>query len=266
MPPNALTRLQQFVEPAPLKGEDAQASEVLTDGSALLFVADGHGGRDCAELAAAEFPRAFRTAFQSGNEPVDALAAAAESAAEQTRNADSGAVYTAVWVAAAHDRMAYAQLGDTAAVWRDAQGRLRRTPDHNVRSNRQEREAAEARGGRYRGGYMLGPDRLYGIQPARALGDREMGPVASKAPEIAADTLQARSWVVVSTDGILVPVQGDADAEERALASLIGALEHGSALDAALESVFGSRFIDDVTVLALAGPQASAQEQTTDDT
>lgn len=249
--------LLRYLKPASLKDEDTHAFAMLPDRSMLLFVADGHGGRRCAQLAAETFPAAFETTYNANPEPVNALAAAAEKAADETRALESGAVYTAVWVAPAHDWLAYAQLGDTVAVWRDAQGRMERTPDHNVRANPRERRAAEARGGIYSGGFMLGPDRLYGIQPGRALGDREMGAVAAKDPEIAARAVSGR-WILASTDGILVPVQGDDRAEWELLEALLAALERDGALDEAIHGTCGSHFVDDVTVLALPTTGAAA--------
>ncbi|MBI3274029.1 MAG: hypothetical protein HYZ69_02700, partial [Candidatus Colwellbacteria bacterium] len=82
-------------------------------------------------------------------------------------------------------------------------------PEHNVRSNLEERKAAEQRGGIYSGGYIwndlgsLGQ----GLQMSRALGDAHLGNILSREPDVY--TIAEPLWVLVASDGLFDPGHSD---------------------------------------------------------
>lgn len=257
-----------------LKGEDRNLHRELPGGRHLLVVADGHGGADVAERAVTTirifFEKVDVVSALDGEASWDEaavrlLADAVEAADRVTRDEFSGAVLTAVLVAPEPDgasdnavgetpsvrplRFAWAQVGDTAAVWRDADGGVSRTPDHNCRSNLAEREAAEARGGRYIRGYIMAPNGSGGLQPARSLGDTYMGKVTSKEPELGSGC--AHGPLVVTSDGIVNGIQDSAEAEHAVFTELIERIEAGEDLDRAVSGTCPGGFKDDVTVFAV---------------
>ena len=87
----------------------------------------------------------------------------------------------------------------------DKQGAVHISPEHNVRSNLNERKAAEKRGGIYRDGYIwndlssLGS----GLQMSRALGDAHLGKILSREPDIY--VISNPEWVLVASDGVFDP-------------------------------------------------------------
>ncbi len=247
-----------------VKGEDRHRVSQLADGSHLVVVADGHGGARCAATVVGSIGGAIERVFASQAEAAaspafsedqwkelarDALRNAIDMTAEATATELSGAVVTAVIADASATMLAYAQLGDTVAFWRGRDGSFERTPDHNCRTNHAERRAAEERGGRYFLGYIMAPDGSGGLQPGRSLGDHFMGEVVSKVPDI--DLAFPAGAVVVSSDGVVNDVQGDAKGEEDLFLRLLDAIEDGSPLNRAVRSAAGGRFRDDVTVVAL---------------
>lgn len=242
-----------------VKGEDRHLHTDLPDGTTLMVVADGHGGTDCAVSAVAAIETMFhrdgvRTRLSEAGEQWRSVAEkelrdAIARAAEETDSELTGAVVTAVLVSPARDMLAWAQVGDTVAMWRSAQGEIERTPDHNCRSNVAEREAAEKRGGRYMSGYIMAPDGSGGLQPARSLGDRYMGPVASKEPDIGSATLGG--GLLVSSDGIVNGIQGSVQAETAVFKRVLEQAEAGEDLEATVRAFFPGGFRDDVTVLVL---------------
>jgi len=251
MPYQVPERLQVFERQ--VKGEDRQGTAVLSDGSCLLVVADGHGGHECAEHAVPIFVRTFSAEYQG--EAKVALKRAAGAAINSTMGYDAGAVYTAVWLSSEGTTLRYAQLGDTFACWRRADGgAFARTPDHNSGNNPTEREAAVKRGGLYHGGYVMAPSGQYGLQPTRALGDAMMGTIIEKNPEMGVADVAAGSWIIVSSDGVLGMSHTSAEAEQAAMAKLLAALERSGDLRRAVTEASEGPLFDDVTVLAVPVP------------
>ncbi|MFO8065426.1 MAG: protein phosphatase 2C domain-containing protein [Spirochaetia bacterium] len=252
---------------ASVKGEDRYVYTPINDGSTLLVVADGHGGAKCADSTVTAIQAAFQTAQteaklrDAGNDwPVTAenlLREAMAVAAKQTEGESSGAVVTAVLASSAGDMVAWAQVGDTVAIWRNKEGDIERTPDHNCRSNIAERKAAVQRGGHYIAGYIMAPDGSGGLQPARSLGDEYMGRVASKEPDVGSSTLDGP--LLVSSDGVITGIQGSPKAETAAFTQLLEQAEAGEDLEPSVNALLPGGFLDDVTVLVFV-PEAGDGE------
>lgn len=116
---------------------------------------------------------------------------------------DEGATLSMVFIP--HDEtLAYiAILGDSPVIMQTRDGQLNLSPDHNVRSNATERDAAMGRGAIVYGGYMSlhfgGP----GIQMTRVLGDHELDLIINRVPEVY--TVPLGDFLIVGTDGLLDP-------------------------------------------------------------
>lgn len=237
--------------PLPSKGEDVYGVFPQEDGSLLVVVVDGHGGKECAARALGLLDAAFAQAYGEAKDAASALAQAGRRVARETAACASGGVYTAVWLPGGRDRLVYGQLGDTAAFWRDREGRLARTPDHNVRVNRAELERALGRGGWFAHGYLFSPAGDQGVQSARVIGDAAMGGVVDRLPQIGAGELGRAGYLVLCSDGLCDPSHADPSSEGAFFESFLHALEASGSVVRAVEALCAFPFIDDVTVLAV---------------
>jgi serine/threonine protein phosphatase PrpC len=130
---------------------------------------------------------------------------------EQTRSLRSGATLSIVCVLESHHRAAVAALGDSPVVAVDRSGRVSESPDHNVRSNLEERKRAEERGGVYTGGYIVNSFSGEGLQIARALGDSGLEGIVSREPAVYTIEIGPQSVIVLASDGLFDPSHGESD-------------------------------------------------------
>jgi serine/threonine protein phosphatase PrpC len=94
-------------------------------------------------------------------------------------------------------------------------------PDHNVRTNPAEREAAEARGGYCDGAYLFRNMHSQGLQMARALGDSHLRGVISTEPEINEVPIVGSGFILVATDGLFDPAHRKFEESKRQVLALI---------------------------------------------
>lgn len=163
----------------------------------LLAVIDGHGGSETAEYVHEHLPELFRTYN-------DLSRVFAHLATETALNEDGAAVSVVVY----DKDFSLAQvaiLGDSLVVIRDAAGLLNVSPEHNVRSNPAEADAACARGGIISGGYLFSGFSGQGLQMSRALGDASLSSVLNREPEIYSVALGPNSFILLGTDGVFDP-------------------------------------------------------------
>ena len=214
----------------------------------LLAVFDGHRGAATAALAA----QSLRSLFVERYTAQDGDAAAAlrdvfKSLHELTQEDLSGSTASVVFIAADAQAATLAVLGDSPIAILDGRGRAHFGPDHNVRSNRQERAAAEARGGVYRGGYLEDGGRPgIGLQMARALGDADLARILEREPEVETVALGGQGIVVVGTDGLLSPGEG---AHSEQLRKILANVQKGSEADAVVADALARDTGDNVTVI-----------------
>src|SRR5437016_3647635 len=145
----------------------------------LLAVFDGHRGSTSAEKAAQELPAIFRKSMlRYKGDSARALAEVFHSLHGLTQNNRSGSTASVVFVKPDGQSATLAALGDSPVAILDSQGQAHTGPDHNVRTNLQDRAAAVARGGLYRAGYLEDSETPgVGLQMARSLGDMELSRV-----------------------------------------------------------------------------------------
>jgi serine/threonine protein phosphatase PrpC len=107
-----------------------------------------------------------------------------------------------------------AVIGDSPIIIRSGEN-IWRSPEHNVRSNPAEREAAENRGGYVHSGYLFSSTSGHGqgLQMSRALGDKFLRGIISTEAETAAVQVQEDGYIIVATDGVFDPghAQGATD-------------------------------------------------------
>ena len=150
----------------------------------LLAVMDGHGGESVSEFCEKEIPDLFKLF-----EPEQAETALKELVAElslRTSHFRAGSTISLALITDNPRKVSVAVLGDSPVVVLDERGQLHLSPEHNVRSNLEERKAAEQRGGIFSDGYIwndLG-DLGQGLQMGRALGDARLGSILSRRPDI----------------------------------------------------------------------------------
>lgn len=184
---------------------------ILSEGARvgdLLAVMDGHVGKFVAEYCAKNIERFFT--FLGPDKTEEALQNLVTNLTSQTANQNSGSTISIALVVYKPLKVSVAVLGDSPVVVRRSGNKLHVSPEHNVRSNLEERKMAEKRGGIYHSGYLYAsPVSSAGLQFSRALGNAYMGKVLLREPEIY--TLAEPQWILLASDGIFDP--GHADTE-----------------------------------------------------
>jgi serine/threonine protein phosphatase PrpC len=178
--------------------EDTYIAEKLPQGH-LFCVFDGHGGDEASQYMADNFAKYF-------DKQASCLSAAFNRAANYLKDYPSGTTASVAFIPT-NSRVVYtAVVGDSPIIIDTPQGYWF-GPDHNVRTNLEERAAAEARGGHYSSGYIFRGNSGDGLQMGRALGDASLAPVISAEPEISVVT--ARNFILIGSDGLFDPAHHD---------------------------------------------------------
>lgn len=167
----------------------------------LLAVMDGHGGSSVAELCANEIDSLFM--LQDADHTEEALLNLVSALDAKTTHFHEGSTLSVACVLEDYDKVSIAVLGDSPVIVLDDKGELHVSPDHNVRSNKGEREIAEKRGGICKDGYLYKKDGDHGLQLSRALGDAYLEGVISREPEVY--TIESPQWILIASDGLLDP-------------------------------------------------------------
>jgi serine/threonine protein phosphatase PrpC len=172
----------------------------------LVAVFDGHGGAQVSHLASERFPVLFINEItEPGTTPRQAFERSIEKLNIETQHFGPGSTLSAVFIPSKGDTATCAVIGDSPIVIKDAEGKTNIGPEHNVRTNLAEAEAAKKRGGFVGGGYLYATYHGDGLQMARALGDSALSKVLSRVPDIYEVKLGNGSFVVVATDGAFDP-------------------------------------------------------------
>ena len=197
--------------------EDTFINVQMSQGT-LLGVFDGHGGDEASKWMA----RNFEAQFQDQRDVRLGLRSAISKSAAMLRGCISGTTASVVFMPTDSSMVYTAVIGDSPIII-DTPQRLWYGPDHNVRTNTAELDAAVKRGGFYNNGYickgLYGP----GLQMGRALGDAELSPILSHEPEIS-QVFPVGEWLLIGSDGIFDPAHYDFKeaAEEIILAIELG--------------------------------------------
>jgi len=166
-------------------------------------VMDGHGGVAVAEYCVGHIEKNFF--LENPGQAEGVLQKLILDLDEGTRDFSCGSTITLACIFESHDKATFAVLGDSPTITIDNKGEAHVGPLHNVRTNARERRLAEERGGTYQNEYVWNKEKSCGLQMSRVLGDKEMGAIVSREPEIY--TIDAPRWVCLATDGLIDVVE-----------------------------------------------------------
>jgi serine/threonine protein phosphatase PrpC len=202
--------------------EDSHFS--LTAAEGLCFgVFDGHGDAECARLCAERFPLIFVDLLKPNVHFAETLRQTIQTLNLETQSMWSGCTASVVFMPWTANEVHVAVLGDSPVIVKRANHSIWVAPEHNVRTNYAEAEAARARGGFVDEWYLYTTYGGVGLQMARALGDSDFSRVLSRVPDISSHVLGADSFVFVGTDGVLDPLHKKPEASLKALIAFIEA-------------------------------------------
>ncbi|MDB5194640.1 MAG: putative protein phosphatase [Parcubacteria group bacterium] len=195
-------------------GRDAQEDRAVfikLDGELrrgwILALMDGHGGKEVAEVCSEDIDELVSRFAQKEGTTENMLRLIVEELNRRTEHCNAGSTLSIACILEDKDEVTLAVLGDSPIVIVDNKGRIHRGPIHNISSNKAELEAAEARGAERDGRYIFFGNS--GLQMSRSLGDRSLGPILSREPEI--QTVKNPRWVMVCTDGVIDSCDEDAE-------------------------------------------------------
>lgn len=176
--------------------------EDLAEGT-LLAVMDGHIGTNAALFVRDHLVRYFRSGWIRFRDSDKAFRYALKLAERGTRKLEAGTTVSAVFIYRDKPLVLVSVVGDSPVVILTNDGPFI-GPDHNVRTNPQERERCIARGARYKNGYIfsnISPD--WGLQMSRSFGDRDMGDVIEHIPEFFSLQRADGGYIALMTDGVI---------------------------------------------------------------
>jgi len=189
--------------------EDRSVVYWVPDEGYLLATFDGHGGSECADYCAKNlvelYYKAYKQEFCTSYESL--LKTIFHFLNQNTDSMGSGCAASIAFIPKDGSSVVVGVLGDAPILVKQADGKLWLAPEHNVRTNREEASAAVKRGGFVQSGYLFVRQSIsaQGLQMSRALGDRWLGPVLNREPEIFRLPLGPNSWVLVGSDGLFDP-------------------------------------------------------------
>lgn len=170
----------------------------------LLAVMDGHSGHMAAEFCAKNLPEYFlKTSAFFLNELIRILY-------NETKNMSAGCTISLVYISETKRKAFVAVLGDSPIIIKNKE-QVWLSPEHNIRTNENDREKVVLKGAAYFNGYMCNPRTGRGLQLTRSLGDSEFDQFLIREPEIFNFDLDESSIVLVASDGLIDPKHGDRD-------------------------------------------------------
>jgi len=188
--------------------EDRFFIHKFKDGTTLLGVFDGHGAEHTSDYLMHHVVAVFRkiSKIRIRATPEEILLNVFEKLHSNTKNDWCGSTASIVWIHPKLNNIFVAILGDSPVIL-NLNGNIWKSPEHNVRTNYQEKTHAEERGGYVRNGYLF-DSRIYqgpGLQMSRAFGDKDLDRVLNRNPEIFSLPLNEAKWILCCTDGLLDP-------------------------------------------------------------
>lgn len=187
--------------------EDRSVVYWVPDEGYLLATFDGHGGSECADWCAKNLVEIYHVTREEFDNETDVISGIFNLLNAGTDTMGPGCAASIAFIPKDASKAVVGILGDAPVLIKQADGTLWRSPEHNVRTNKEEASAAVKRGGFVQSGYLFVRASISasGLQMSRALGDRWLGPVLNREPEIFTLPLNSNSWVLVGTDGLFDP-------------------------------------------------------------
>lgn len=210
----------------------------------LLAVFDGHGGSECANYCAERLIALSHEVKSSSNCLEASFRSLFHYLSDETEYMGSGCAASLAFIPADGRYVIIGVLGDAPVLVKKADGEVWLAPEHNVRSNRAEADAAIARGGFVQSGYLFTRLSGSGLQMSRALGDRYLGPVLNREPEVFTLPTGPGSFVLVASDGLFDPSH-----ETNPSVGIAQAIEAGVDASKLVEAALAIPTYDNVTAI-----------------
>lgn len=169
----------------------------------LLGIFDGHGADFASEDACNATVKIFNHIKKNiKKNPELALTYLFERLNDLVKDYWCGSTAVIVWI---KDNIAHVSVLGDSIVLINTNNRLWKSPEHNVRTNKNEADAALERGGYINNGYLFDAYKLsqsYGLQMSRSLGDKDLNRVLDRNPDIFHIPVNENSWVLLCSDGL----------------------------------------------------------------
>lgn len=205
----------------------------------LLAVADGHGGDKTASYVSQQLSDGlFERILAAGNKNLnEALRLTFQHLNDSTLELskktfdhyNSGTTLSLAYVRDDQDSLHIGVIGDSPVILARKDGTFHISPEHNARSNEEERKAAEKRGGLFENGYLYDRSKGMGLQMTRDIGCHAMGEILLRHPDIYELAIHDGDVLILGSDGVLDPGHESTDEEVRRITKLV--LEGAEAQD-----------------------------------
>lgn len=224
--------------------EDSKIIAQFVNGT-LLGVMDGHGGAAVSALLVALFPELLAEVCKTETEASQIFLKVFSRAHEVTKFYHEGSTASLVFIPKGETVAHIAVLGDSIVIAERKDGSLFVGPDHNARSNQEERSRAVARGGVFQGGYIWSGygDNASGLQMTRALGDCALDQVLDRTPEVF--TISLGNFLIVGSDGLIDPTH----LQKNVLTSLVDEIANGRTAEELVQRAIDLPTNDNVTAV-----------------
>lgn len=231
--------------------EDRNVVYWIPDVGYLLAVFDGHGGTSAAEYCSQRLIPLCHEVYDNFLFPVRPtvsfeiwLRQIFKVLNDDTELFGPGCAASIVFIPKDGSEAVVGVLGDAPVLVKKADGALWLSPEHNVRTNREEADAAIARGGFVQSGYLFIGQSGGGLQMSRALGDRHLGPVLNREPQIFRVPVGAGSFVLVASDGLFDPSHASNVSEQ-----IAAHIEGGALAEELVQNAVNEPTYDNVTAI-----------------
>ena len=211
----------------------------------VLAVADGHGGDQTSSFVAQQLSEGlfdkmlkentvFNVALMKTYQILDSLTL--DLSKKNNVHSESGSTLSTVYVPDGQNRLHIGIIGDSPVILAKRSGKFSISPEHNARSNRQERMDAESRGGLYKDGYIYSQFSEMGLQMTRDIGCHAMGGVLKRYPDVLDWSIEQGDVVIVGSDGLLDPSHGtNLEQAERLVKMVLEGADAQALIDDAIE-------------------------------
>jgi serine/threonine protein phosphatase PrpC len=221
----------------------------------LLAVADGHGGDETSSLVEGQLSKGlFDRLLAKGRTPNNAMKMTFQYLKDLTseqnnytgRHQESGTTLSLVFVPIDKKRAHVGVIGDSPVIIARKDGTIHVSPEHNARSNKKERVAAEKRGGKYLAGYIYSVSGDSGLQMTRDIGYYAMGDVVARHPDLYDMSLDEGDVIIVASDGLVDPGH---TSNRKLLKTLAGLALRGADAQELVEDAIQRQTGDNVTAI-----------------
>jgi serine/threonine protein phosphatase PrpC len=224
--------------------EDQFVVSQVSDGL-LAAIFDGHGGDLTSTFAKENVVGLWQSIT---GQPKVKMASVFRQLNKLTVNNHDGSTASIVFIPTSGRSACIGIMGDSPVVIKDSEGKINISPEHNVRSNGPEADAAIRRGGILANGYLFANRFEDGLQMTRALGDKNLHSVLNRLPEIYTVKISKKvSWILLGSDGLFDP----GHQSKLALNDVITAVDSGSEAQNLVDIAVATPTYDNVTAILM---------------